>query len=140
MNRIAIATAAILLISPIASLAQSSQTASLATPVSPREVRSLIKSAHSTAEYQQLAGYFHQREADYRSKAATEKIELDRRSKVNAGLYQKYPRPVDSAKSLYDSYVSSADSDARQAKHFDELAGAQGRHDEQMANQTQGRS
>lgn len=139
MNRIMITATAIFLMIPIAGTAQSSQTASLVTPLSPNEVRDLIKSAHSVAEYKHLAGYFHQQETDYRAKAADEKVELDRRAQVNAGLYQKYPRPVDTAQGFYDSYVSSANSAALQARHFDELAAGTGQHQEQMAGQVQGR-
>jgi len=121
-------------------MAQSTaQTASLSTPISPREVHTLMLSAHSSAQYQQLAGYFHQQEARYRAEAATEKIERDRRAQVNAGLAQKYPRPVDSAQYLYESYVSQADSAALQAQHFDQLAAAQTQHDQQLASSTQGK-
>ena len=75
-------------------------------------------------QYKQLADYFHQQEAKYRAEAAAEKIERDRRAQVNAGLMQKYPRPVDTAQYLYESYVSQADDAALQAQHFDQLASA----------------
>jgi hypothetical protein len=133
MNRILI-VAALAFSFPLAGLTQSTtQAANVTMPMSPREVHSLIKSAHSSEQYKQLAGYFHQREADDRAKAAAEKVELDRRAAVNAGLYQKYPRPVDAAKSIYDSYVSDADSAALQARHYDQLATAQPQHDRQLA-------
>jgi hypothetical protein len=73
-------------------------------------------------EYHELAGYFSQQEAVYRAQAAAEKTELDRRAQVNAALYQKFPRPVDSAQYYYDSYASSADQAARQARHYEQLA------------------
>ena len=75
-------------------------------------------------QYKQLADYFQQQEAKYRAEAAAEKIERDRRAQVNAGLMQKYPRPVDTAQYLYESYVSQADDAALQAQHFDQLASA----------------
>ena len=118
MNRIITVAIAIFCFSPISGVSQSPDV----TPASPREARNLIKSAHTITEYKQLAAYFHLREAYYRTKAADEKIELDRRAQVNAPLYQKYPRPVDTAKALYDSYVESADGAAQQATHFDQLA------------------
>jgi hypothetical protein len=96
-----------------------------------------MKGAHSVAEYKELAGYFHQQEAEYRAKAADEKVELDRRAQVNAGLYQKYPRPVDSARSLYESYLTSANSDALEAQHYDQLAAGEGQHDRQLATSSQ---
>jgi hypothetical protein len=76
----------------------------------------------------------------YRAKAADEKIERDRRAQVNAGRYQKYPRPVDSAQYLYESYVSSADSAALQAQHYDQLAAGQTQHDQRLAADSQGKS
>ena len=140
MNRSLVLVATLSFALPSAGMAQSTaQTASLSTPISPREVHTLMLSAHSSAQYQQLAGYFHQQEARYRAEAATEKIERDRRAQVNAGLAQKYPRPVDSAQYLYESYVSQADSAALQAQHFDQLAAAQTQHDQQLASSTQGK-
>ena len=141
MNRILIAVSAALLTFPVTGMAQSTtQTASLSAPLTAHEVHSLMKSAHSIAEYKQLSSYFHQQEAVYRAKAGDEKIERDRRAKVNAGLYQKYPRPVDSAESLYKSYVSSADNAGLQAQHYDRLAAGQNQHDQQLATTSQGKS
>ena len=69
MNRILV-VAALSLTFPLAGMAQSTtQTASLSTPITPREAHSLLLSAHSGAQYQQLAGYFHQQEAKYRAEA-----------------------------------------------------------------------
>jgi hypothetical protein len=139
MNRILV-VAALSLTFPLAGMAQSTtQTASLSTPISPREVHSLVLSAHTGAQYQQLASYFHQQEAKFRAEAAAEKIERDRRAQINAGLTQKYPRPVDSAQYLYESYVSQADSAALQAQHFDQLAAAQTQHEQQFATASQGK-
>jgi hypothetical protein len=139
MNRILV-VAALSLTFPLAGMAQSTtQTASLSTPISPREVHGLVLSAHTGAQYQQLASYFHQQEAKFRAEAAAEKIERDRRAQINAGLTQKYPRPVDSAQYLYESYVSQADSAALQAQHFDQLAASQAQHEQQFATASQGK-
>jgi hypothetical protein len=125
---------------PIAGVSQSPvQTASLTMPMSPRDAHTLMKSAHSTAEYTQLASYFHQQESAYRAKATAERTELDRRASVNAALYQKYPRPVDTAQSLYDSYVANANDAALEARHYDQLAGNPASHDQQLANSSQGK-
>jgi hypothetical protein len=126
---------------PVAGMAQSTaQTASVTSPMSPSEARSLIKIAHTNAEYKQLAGYFRQQEADYRAKAAAEKIERDRRAQVNAGLYQKYPRPVDEAQNLYESYLSSANTAALQARHYDQLAAGTDYQDQRLATTPQGKA
>ena len=71
--------------------------------------------------------------------AATEKLESDRRAQVNAGLYQKYPRPVDTAQHLYETYLADADSAAAQAKHYDELAAGQTQHEVETATGSQGK-
>ena len=140
MNRTLIAAAALLTL-PLMGMAQSTtRTANLTMPMTAHEAHSLIKNAHSTEQYKQLAGYFHQQEVLYRSKAADEKIERDRRAQVNAGLYQKYPRPVDTAQSLYDSYLSTANSAALEARHYDQLATGETKHDPQLATSSQGKS
>jgi hypothetical protein len=140
MNRILLLASTILLTSSIAGIAQSTaQMASLSAPLTAHEANSLIKSAHSVAEYTELAGYFHQQEAEYRAKAADEKIELGRRAQVNAALYQKYPRPVDVAQSRYDSYLASANGAALQARHYDQLAAGEGEQDRQLATSSQGK-
>jgi len=141
MNRTMVLVATLSLALPLTGMAQSAtQTASLSTPLTPREVHSLMTSAHSSAQYQQLASYFHQQEAKFRAEAAAEKAERDRRAQINAGLMQKYPRPVDSAQYLYESYVSQADDAALQAQHFDQLAGATTQqNDRQLATSSQGK-
>lgn len=137
MNR-TILTAVLLSLSlPLAGMAQSTQNASATAPLSAQELHSLIRSANSSAQYKQLASYFHQQETGYRAKAAAEKVELDRRSQVNAALYQKYPRPVDSARYLYESYLSDANGAALQAQHYEQLAGGQIQHDKQLASDSQ---
>jgi hypothetical protein len=131
MNRTRFIAAILSLAFPLAGMAQpTTQPANVATPMSSREAQSLMKSAHSSAQYKQLAEYFNEREAEYRAKAAAEKIERDRRAQVNAGLYQKYPRPVDSAQNLYESYVAEADSAAQQAHRYAELAATEAPHNE----------
>jgi hypothetical protein len=141
MNRTLIVVATLSLIFPLAGMAQSTmQNASVSTPSTPRELRSLIASAHTSAQYKQLATYFHQRESDDRAKAAAEKIERDRRAQVNAGLYQKYPRPVDSAQYLYEEYLSEADHAELQARHYDQLAAGQTKPDDQLATISLGKS
>lgn len=140
MNRSLVLVATLSLALPFAGMAQSAtQTASLSTPLTPREVHSLMRSAHDSAQYQQIAGYFHQQEAKFRAEAAAEKVERDRRAPDNAALYhyQKYPRPYDTAQYLYESYLSKADSAAAQAQHFDQLAAAKSQNDQQLASTSQ---
>jgi hypothetical protein len=140
MNRTSIVVAVLSFVFPFSGMAQSNaQTASLSTPLSASQVHSLMKNAHSVTEYKQLAGYFQQQEVEYRGEAATEKVERDRRAQVNAGLMQKYPRPVDSAQYLYEVYVSKADNAALQAQHFEQLAAAPAGQNPENAADSQGK-
>jgi hypothetical protein len=100
----------------------SAQSTSSPAQLSRHQLHLLLKTAHSSAQYGQLASYYRAKEADYRAKAAEEKAEWDRRAQVNASLYQKFPRPVDSAQHLYQSYVADADQAAATAKHYEQLA------------------
>ncbi len=102
-------------------------------PISTQEAHTLVKSAHSSAQYQQLASYFHQRAADYLAKAEAEWVERNRRSHIHAALYRKFPSPVDSAQALYDSYVYEANHAALQARHYQKLASAHAQDDGPLA-------
>jgi len=140
MNRVLVLVATLSLALPLAGMAQSStQTASLSTPTTPREVHILMRSAHDSAQYKQIADYFHQQEAKFRAEAAAEKIERDRRGQVNASLMHKYPRPVDVAQYWYESYVSQADNAALKAQHFDQLVAAKYQNDQQLISTSQGK-
>ena len=99
MNRTLQVVATLSLAFPLAAIAQSTQTASVTAPVSAQEVHELIKSAHTSTQYKELASYYHQQEAGYRAKAAAEKVERDRRAQVDAGFIRSIrvrstrPRP-----------------------------------------------
>lgn len=70
----------------------------------------------------------------YRTKAAEEWAERDRRAHVNAALMQKYPRPVDSDQSLYERYSADADRAAARYRYYDQLAATQAERDVQIAS------
>ena len=55
-----------------------------------------------------LASYFGNQKQGYLQQAADEKKEWERRSQNTTGIAAKYPRPVDSAKNLYDYYMAKA--------------------------------
>src|SRR5580692_10220004 len=70
------------------------------------QVRQLALTAHSPEQYKALAGYYEQEENRYARLAADEKQEWDRRSSQPiVGTLAKYPRPVDSARNLYEYYM-----------------------------------
>ena len=141
MNRTLILVATLSLTSAVAGMAQSAVQTASATALAPaNEVHSLMKTAHSSAQYKQIAEYLHQREMAYRAKADAERIEQARRSQVNAGLAQKYPRPVDSAQYLYQSYLYEAETAATQARHYEQLAGTPPDGSQQIATSSGGKS
>lgn len=125
MNRAFLLIATFSFALPLAARTQSTaQSADLSTSMSGQKLQSLTKSAHTNAQYKQLATYYHQEETIYRAKAADEKAERDRRAQINAALYQKYPRPVDSSEYRYEAFSVDADHAAAQAQHYDQLVAA----------------
>jgi hypothetical protein len=64
----------------------------------------LRKEAHTPEQYRALAVYFDQRKRSFQKQANQEKKEWERRSQNVVGPAAKYPRPVDSARNLYEYY------------------------------------
>ena len=92
------------------------------TEYSRAELQSMIRSAHSTQQYQALATYFRSRQDALEKQDMAEKAELDRRSKITAAAYQKYPRPVDSSRNRYDYFTYEANQMGQQAAHYESLS------------------
>ncbi|MGO9775264.1 MAG: hypothetical protein ACLPM3_01600 [Terracidiphilus sp.] len=81
-------------------------------------VRELALNAHAPEQYAALAGYYGAQKADYLRQAAEEKKEWERRSQNITGSFAKYPRPVDSARNLYEYYMYKASkAETLQAKY-----------------------
>jgi hypothetical protein len=72
------------------------------------QVKELKRNAQEPAQYAVLASYYGAQKADYLRQAAEEKKEWERRSKNVSGAFGKYPRPVDSARNLYEYYLYKA--------------------------------
>jgi hypothetical protein len=72
------------------------------------QLKQLARDAHAPEQYKSLANYYGERQKDYLQKAADEKIEWARRSQNVTGILAKYPRPVDSARNLYEYYMTRA--------------------------------
>jgi hypothetical protein len=79
----------------------------------------LALNAHAPEQYKALAGYYGQEQNRYAQLAAQEKIEWDRRSNQPiVSTLAKYPRPVDSARNLYEYYIYKAsENKALEAKY-----------------------
>jgi len=59
---------------------------------------------------------------EYSRKAADEKQEWERRSLNTSGINQKYPRPVDSARNLFEYYSYKASEAEGLAAKYTQLA------------------
>ena len=78
------------------------------THYSKAQAKQLMREAHSPNEYRALAGYYGEQQTSYLKQAAEEKQEWVRRSQNIVGVAAKYPRPVDSARNLYEYYMYKA--------------------------------
>jgi hypothetical protein len=95
------------------------------------QLKQMRQEAHSTDQYQALASYYRSRQQDFEQKAEAEKAEWVRRSQNITGPQQKYPRPVDSAKNLYEYYAYEAQQASQEVAYY-ESQGAS--HNESLAS------
>jgi hypothetical protein len=86
------------------------------------QLKQLARGAHAPEEYRTLASYYGERQRIYLQKAADEKAEWERRSQNVMGVLAKYPRPVDSAKNLYEYYMAEAADAAKLEAKYSALA------------------
>lgn len=84
--------------------------------------RAELQNAHSPQQYQALAGYFRDQQKSLQAKAAEEKVLWDARAQNVVASSNKYPRPVDSARYLYEYYADGADRNGKLADHYQQLA------------------
>ena len=66
----------------------------------------LERSAHTPEQHKVLASYYGGRQKSYLQEAMEKRKEWDRRSQNVIGVFAKYPRPADSARNLYEYYMS----------------------------------
>jgi hypothetical protein len=95
------------------------------------QLKQMRQEAHSSDQYQALASYYRSRQQDFEQKAEAEKAEWVRRSQNITGPQQKYPRPVDSAKNLYEYYAYEAQQASQEVAYY-ESQGAS--HNESLAS------
>jgi hypothetical protein len=72
------------------------------------QLNELQRTAHTPDQYKALASYFSTQQKSYLQQAAEEKQEWIRRSQNVMVVAAKYPRPVDSARNLYEYYMYKA--------------------------------
>jgi hypothetical protein len=88
------------------------------------ELAHLVQEARTPEQYRALAVYFEHRKASYQDQAAQMKREWERRSQNVVGPAAKYPRPVDSAKNLYEYYDYDADQAGVLEAKYEHLSGS----------------
>jgi len=72
------------------------------------QIKQLALNAHAPAQFNALASYYGAQRENYMQQAAEEKKEWERRSQNVMSVAAKYPRPVDSARNLYEYYMYKA--------------------------------
>jgi hypothetical protein len=86
------------------------------------QLKQLLHEAHSPEQYKVLASYFAGRHDYYAQQASEEKQEWVRRSQNVMVVAAKYPRPVDSARYLYEYYLLKATEQGDLAVKYGQLA------------------
>ena len=103
--------------------AQSAATAvTNGTQYTKSQLKQMVQVAHTPEQYNALSQYYAARQSDYAKQAAEEKQEWDRRSKNVMVVAAKYPRPVDSARNLYEYYAYMAAEQGKLAAKYSQLA------------------
>jgi hypothetical protein len=108
----------------------SAQTASSSSGNNPHytreQLKQLIREAHTPSQYAALAAYYDGQRQDFQQKAAEEKVEWERRSQNIVSVAAKYPRPVDSARYLYEYYTQEASEAGSLSAKYGRLVSANG--------------
>jgi hypothetical protein len=91
--------------------------------VSPTQLKRLAQAAHTPEQYKNLAITYAKQQSYFLQQAAEEKVEWQRRSQNIVSINAKYPRPVDSARYLYEYYVYKAAEAGSLSAKYDQMAG-----------------
>ena len=86
------------------------------------QIKRMAHEAHTPEQYTALAGYYDQQQKHFAEQAAEEKAEWARRSQYAQSIEAKYPRPVESARYLYEYYAAKAAEAATLSAKYSQLA------------------
>lgn len=91
-----------------------------------REVQSEIKhlqhAAHSPDQFTALAGLYKQQHDEYLRLATEQKQEWQRSSQFTGSIEEKYPRPADKSRNLYEYYTYKAMQTGQLSGKYTQLA------------------
>jgi hypothetical protein len=88
------------------------------------EIRQMAQDARTVQQFAVLADYYQTRRRMYQHKAAREMDLWAERNTVMTPLSEKWPRPVDAARNLYEYYLQMADESASLVERYNRLADA----------------
>ena len=106
----------------IGSAQESASAAGAAVHVTSAQMKQLARVAQTPEQYCTLEEYYTGLQRKYMREAAEEKQEWIRRSQNVMGVAAKYPRPVDSARYLYEYYIFKASENAALEAKYSRLA------------------
>jgi hypothetical protein len=86
------------------------------------QMNQLIAEARTQGQYETLSTYYQEKQAAFSEEAAQEKQEWIRRSQNVVLINAKYPKPVDSARYLYEYYADQAQRAGQLATKYQQLA------------------
>jgi hypothetical protein len=86
-------------------------------------LKQMTRDARTPEQYKNLASTYAKQQAYFLRVAAEEKAEWQRRSQNIVSINAKYPRPVDSARNLYEYYVREASEAGTFSAKYDQMAG-----------------
>jgi hypothetical protein len=86
------------------------------------QIRKMVHEAHTVQQYTVLADYYKTRQRMFQSRAAEAMHLWAERNAVISPVYEKWPRPVDSARNLHDYYEVMANDSAAKVDRFSHLA------------------
>jgi hypothetical protein len=86
------------------------------------QLKQMVLQANTPDQYNTLAAYYGNQQAGFLNHAAVEEQEWIRRSQNIMSIAAKYPRPVDSARYLYEYYKYKASETGSLAAKYGQLA------------------
>jgi len=86
------------------------------------QLKQLVRQAHTPEQYKALAAGYESQQKDFLQQADEEKQEWARRSQNVVASAAKYPRPVDSARYLYEYYMYKASEAGKLSAKYSLLA------------------
>src|ERR1039457_666402 len=106
----------------VASAQGSASSAENGTNYTQAQLKQMVRDARTSEQYSALASYYGKQQDDYLQQAAEEKQEWVRRSQNIVSIAAKYPRPVDSARYLYEYYAYKAAEAGQLAAKYSQLS------------------